>query len=93
MAIRWPIRPEQPAGANFNASTQTFTWTPTYDQLEFTQITFVAQDPSGAQGSAVAFIRSSTFNRPPVSHAGRAPDRRRHDFHHPGSATDPTATA
>ena len=55
-----------PAGAIFNASTQTFTWTPNYDQAGVYQVTFVAQDPSGAQGSAVAFIQILNVNRPPV---------------------------
>src|ERR1019366_726141 len=55
-----------PAGANFNSSTQIFSWTPTYDQAGVYQVTFGAQDPSGAQGTAVAFIQILNVNRPPV---------------------------
>ncbi len=55
-----------PTGASFNTTTQIFTWTPTYDQAGVYQVTFGAQDPSGAKGTAVAFIQILNVNRPPV---------------------------
>ncbi len=59
-----------PAGATFNAGTQTFSWTPTFAQSGVYNVTFTADDGHGGNNSQNAVITVLNVNRPPVANAG-----------------------
>ena len=55
-----------PSGAAFNASSKTFSWTPTYSQSGSYQITFSANDGYGGTASETINIAVNNKNRAPV---------------------------
>ncbi|MHB8090494.1 MAG: putative Ig domain-containing protein [Syntrophales bacterium] len=56
--------PTLPSGATFNASTRTFSWTPTYSQSGTYQITFTVSDNYGSSASETVTI--TVNNKVPV---------------------------
>lgn len=56
-----------PPGASFDRVTQTFTWTPTYEQSgEYTGVFFVVRDPDGLSDTVTTSVSVRHVNRPPV---------------------------
>ncbi|MFQ5708455.1 MAG: Ig-like domain-containing protein [bacterium] len=55
-----------PTGASFNASSQTFTWTPTDKQAGVYPVTFIARDNQGGLDSETIDITVLNSNHPPV---------------------------
>ncbi|MCE5319268.1 MAG: putative Ig domain-containing protein [Parachlamydia sp.] len=55
-----------PNGATFNATTKTFSWTPTYSQSGSYQVTFTADDGYGGTASETISIIVNNKNRAPV---------------------------
>ncbi len=55
-----------PAGATFNPTTATFTWTPGYEQAGTYTVTFSAQDPGGLSDSTQVELRVDNVNRAPI---------------------------
>lgn len=55
----------QPAEANFDASTGTFTWTPGFDDSGTFEVTFTAE-AQGQSASAITTITVANANRPPT---------------------------
>src|SRR5262249_2780126 len=55
-----------PAGATFNASSATFTWTPGFEQAGTYTVTFTATDPDGLSDSPPVELRIDNVNRAPV---------------------------
>ncbi len=58
-----------PSGANFNASTRTFSWTPNYTQAGNYQVTFSVSDGSVSVSKTIT-ITVNNVNQPPVANAG-----------------------
>jgi hypothetical protein len=56
----------RPTGANLNATSGLFTWTPSYTQAGTYSITFTVTDNKGGVGNAVANITVTNVNRAPV---------------------------
>ena len=80
-----------PIGAGFNTETQTFFWTPGFDQAGDHSVVFAVQDPSGDAGVAEVLIKIANVNRAPQfalsNHAVRIGQTLTFD----ASATDPDA--
>ncbi|NOX38061.1 MAG: tandem-95 repeat protein [Calditrichaeota bacterium] len=55
-----------PAGAQFDASTATLSWTPGYDQAGEYSLTVTVSDPAGGQDSKTFTIKVNNVNRPPT---------------------------
>ena len=55
-----------PDGATFDAATQTFSWTPTYEQAGTYTVTFGVKDPAGLTDETQTTITVENVNRPPV---------------------------
>jgi PKD repeat protein len=55
-----------PAGAAFNPLTQTFSWTPTFEQAGTYTVTFTATDPAGLSDSMQVEVRVDNVNRAPI---------------------------
>ena len=56
-----------PAGSTFDSQTQTFAWTPTFEQSgDFPNVSFSVADPSGLVASESITIAVNQVNRPPI---------------------------
>ncbi len=82
-----------PAGASFNPTTRTFTWTPGYEQAGRYTVTFTVSDGSLADSEAVV-IDVANVNRPPVfSPIGSKTVAENATLEFPVSASDPDGDA